>query len=90
MRKTSLPMPPRPITPSVLPKSWTPSCGTQVPPRTSRSTRDFTAGCKHQRNGMFGNGGVAVVPHGVNLDPAFRHIGKAHVARGPAPRNTRC
>ena len=39
MRATSAPMPPSPITPSVLPSSCTPSCGVHTPERTSRSMR---------------------------------------------------
>ncbi len=84
MRATSRPMPPSPMTPSVLPRSCTPSSGSQRPPRMRRShDRDVAGAGEHQRDGVLGDSGVAIAAEGVHGDAEFGERGDIHVARGP-------
>ena len=55
------PMPPSPITPSVLPSSCTPSCGVQTPrAHLAIHARDIAGRAKYQGDGVFGDCGIAV------------------------------
>ena len=81
-RATSPPMPPRPISPSVLPVSCGPSRVIQTPARTSRSMRgEIARGRPHQRDGVLGDRRVAVALDGVNLDATRLERADIHVAR---------
>jgi len=71
------------MTPSVLPNTCMPRAAARSPRGYRGPCRcQIAAGRHHQRDGLLGDGGVAIALDGVNLDAERFDLRHVHVARG--------